>query len=238
MTTTNFRPISLLSTLYKLFSGCIASQSTTVASDNEWLSPGQKGFFPGVHGIQEHTMLLEGAIEEAGKRSSTICWLDLDNAFDSLPHDYLNQLFCSFPVPPALRSILNEIYQDNEFRFVVDQELVTDKPTSEVRQGDGLSSVIFNLAPDPLVCHTKAKSNAGFHFFNTRLKSTAYSYDISVADSNPISLQSTIDGLIRIASILGLRFYTNKCYSLIFTNGRASTSTNLSINGVHYRSLE
>jgi hypothetical protein len=56
-----------------------------------------------MHGIQERTMLLEGAIEEAGfqKRSSTICWLDLDNAFGSLPHDYLNQLFCSLPVPPA-----------------------------------------------------------------------------------------------------------------------------------------
>jgi hypothetical protein len=140
---------------------------------------------------------------EAGtqKRSSTICWLDLDNAFASLPHDYLNQLFCSLPVPPALRSILNEIYQDNEFRFIVDQEVVTVKPTSEVRQGDGLSSVIFNLATDPLVRHAKAKSNAEFHFFNTRLKSTAYSYDISVADSNPISLQSTIDGLIRIREL-------------------------------------
>jgi hypothetical protein len=68
-------------------------------------------------------MLLEGAIEEAGsqKRSSTICWLDLDKAFGSLPRDYLNQLFCSLPVPPALRRILTDIYQDNEFQFVVDQ---------------------------------------------------------------------------------------------------------------------
>jgi hypothetical protein len=211
-----------------------------LASDNEWLSPGQKGFLPGAHGIQEHTMLLEGAIEEAGsqKRSATICWLDLDNAFDSLPHDYPNQLFCSLPVPPALRSNLTDIYQDNEFRFVVDQELVTVKSTSGVRQGDGLSSVIFNLATEPLVHRAKAKSNAGFQLFNTRLKSTAHAYDISVADSNPISLQSTIDGLNSTASILGLRFYGNKYYSLIITNGRASTSTNLSINGIHIRSLE
>jgi hypothetical protein len=103
---------------------------------------------------------------------------------------------------------LCDIYQDNEFRFVVDQELVTVKPTSGVRQGDGLSSVIFNLATEPLVRRAKAKSNAGFQLFNTRLKSTAYPYD--VADSNPISLQSTIDGLNRTASILGLRFYANK----------------------------
>ena len=38
----DFRPISLLSTIYKLrinFSGCIASRITTVASANGWLSP-------------------------------------------------------------------------------------------------------------------------------------------------------------------------------------------------------
>lgn len=110
---------------------------------------------------------------------------------------------------------------------------MTVKPTSGVRQGDELSSVILNLVTEPLVRHGKAKSNAGFQLFNTRLKSTAYADDISVADSNPISLQSTIDGLIRTFSILGLRFNANKCYSLIITNGEASTSTNLSINGVH-----
>ncbi len=117
----NFRPISLLSTLYKLFSGCIASRITTVASDNKWLSQEQKGFLPGVHGIQEHTMLLEAAIEEARsqKGSVTICWLDLANAFGSLPHDYLNQVFCSLPLPHVLRSLLTDIYRDNEFHFVV-----------------------------------------------------------------------------------------------------------------------
>jgi hypothetical protein len=66
-------------------------------------------------------------------------------------HDYLNQLFCSLPVPPALRSIQTDMYQDNEIHFIVGQELVMVKPTSGVRQGDGLSSVIFNLAMEPLV---------------------------------------------------------------------------------------
>jgi hypothetical protein len=45
-----------------------------VAANNSWLSLEQKGFLPGVHGIQEHTMLLECAIEEAKqkKRNFTI----------------------------------------------------------------------------------------------------------------------------------------------------------------------
>ena len=165
----NFRPISLLSTLYKLFSSSIASRLTMVASNNEWLSPEQKGFLPGVHGIQEHTMLLQSAIEEAKlrKRVLTICWLDLANAFGSLPHDFLNQLFDSLPVPPVLREILTDIYRENIFQFVVGQELVTIKPTTGVRQGDGLSSIIFNLAAGT-VC--QSTSERGLHAFQFQLE--------------------------------------------------------------------
>ncbi len=79
-----------------------------MATDYDWLSPEQKGFLPGVHGIQEHTMLLESAIEEAKlkKVNLTICLLDLANAFGSLPHDFLHQLFESLPIPNELRDIL------------------------------------------------------------------------------------------------------------------------------------
>jgi hypothetical protein len=103
---------------------------------NGWLSPEQKGFLPGVHGIQEQKMLLECAIEEARshKQSLTICWLDLANAF-------LDQLFFSFLILVALRNILSDIYRDNQFQFFVGQQLVAIKPTSGVRQGDESSTL-------------------------------------------------------------------------------------------------
>ena len=79
----NFHPISFLSTLYKLLSSSISFRLTTVTLNNLWLYLEQKGFLPEALGIQEHTMLLECAIEQAKlkKRNLTICWLDLANAF-------------------------------------------------------------------------------------------------------------------------------------------------------------
>lgn len=116
-----FHPISLLSTLYKLLSSSISFRLTTVASNNSWLYLEQKGFLPEALGIQEHTMLLECAIEQAKlkKRNLTICWLDLANAFGSLPHDFIFQLFSSLPIPDALRNILMDIFSDNIFQFVI-----------------------------------------------------------------------------------------------------------------------
>ncbi|XP_046651115.1 uncharacterized protein LOC124342196 [Daphnia pulicaria] len=236
----NFRPISLLSTIYKLFSSSIASRLTAVASDNDWLSFEQKGFLPGVHGIQEHTMLLESAIEQAKLKKSrlTICWLDLANAFGSLPHDFLHQLFQSLPIPTELRDILTDIYTNSIFQFVVNKELVTVHPTSGVRQGDGLSSIIFNLAAEPLIRCAKDPTNQGFNLFGSLLKATAYADDLSLIGSSPDQLQPTLDAMLSVAAKLGLRFNVAKCSFLSLSKGKATNSSLLHIHGTSLRCLE
>lgn len=67
----NFRPISLLSTIYKLFSSVSSTRLTLVAQNTEWLSVEQKGFLPGVRGIQEHTQLLQTIIDNAKRNKTT-----------------------------------------------------------------------------------------------------------------------------------------------------------------------
>jgi len=60
-----------------------------------------------VRGVQEHTFLLQAVIDEAKrtKKDISITWLDLTNAFGSLPHSVLQQLFESLPIPEHLRSV-------------------------------------------------------------------------------------------------------------------------------------
>jgi hypothetical protein len=89
-----------------------------LASDCDWFSPKQKGFLSGVHGIQKH-MLLESVIEEAKIKKGHLatCWLDLVNAFGSLPHYFLHQLFESLPIPTELLYILSDIHTDSIFQL-------------------------------------------------------------------------------------------------------------------------
>ena len=109
----NFRPIMWLCTLYKLYSSILAKKIVSVAVDLEWISKEQKGFLPGINGIQEHTYLLESCIGEArkSKRQLYIAWLDLRNAFGSLPHTTLKNLFISLPIPQRLKAILQRQLQ-------------------------------------------------------------------------------------------------------------------------------
>jgi hypothetical protein len=184
-------------------------------------------------------MLLECAIEQAKlkKRNLTICWLDLANAFGSLPHDFLYQLFSSLPIPDALRHILRDIYSDNIFEFVVGSEIVSIRPTSGVRQGDGLSSIIFNLAAEPLLRCAKGPQNSGFLLSCAYPKATAYTDDISLVGPSPEDLQPTLDAMMVVAAALGLRFNAAKCSFLTISKGKADPDASLHIRGVPIRSM-
>jgi hypothetical protein len=184
-------------------------------------------------------MLLECAIEQAKlkKRNLTICWLDLANAFGSLPHDFLYQLFSSLPIPDALRNILRDIYSDNIFEFVVGSEIVSIRPTSGVRQGDGLSSIIFNLAAEPLLRCAKGPQNSGFLLSCAYPKATAYTDDISLVGPSPEDLQPTLDAMMVVAAALGLRFNAAKCSFLTISKGKADPDASLHIRGVPIRSM-
>ena len=184
-------------------------------------------------------MLLEASIEQAKlrKRDLTICWLDLANAFGSLPHEILNELFLSLPLPEYFRSILSDIYRENTLQFVTGRELITIKPTSGVRQGDGLSSIIFNLAAEPLIRCASGTANHGFTLFNSCLKTPTYVDDISLMGSSPSNLQPTLENMLQVASKRRIRFNVDKCCSLIITKGNACRSEHLHIPGAQIRTL-
>ena len=81
----------------------------------------QKGFLLGVRGIQEHSHLLQTAIEEAkaSRRNMFIAWLELANAFGSIPHAVLGELFGSLTLPGFLKCLLQDVYSENHLYFVI-----------------------------------------------------------------------------------------------------------------------
>ena len=218
----NFRPISLLPTMYKIFSGILSQRLTQVAVDLGWLSPEQKGFLPGVHGIQEHTQLLQTAVEGAQNKrlNLSIAWLDLCNAFGSIPHAVLAEMFNSLPIPDDLRRLLLDIYSDNVLNFVVGKESVKILPTAGVRQGDALSTTVFNLAAEPMIRAVKSSSIPGVMLFGQKVKVTAYADDLAVLCATAEALQWTLDALSDVAAVLGLSFNAGKCACLLLRAGQ------------------
>ncbi|KZS06407.1 Uncharacterized protein APZ42_030150 [Daphnia magna] len=224
----NFRPISLLPTMNKIFSGIWSSRIMSTATKLGWISSEQKGFLPGVRGIQEHTHLLHTVIEQTkqSKREMVIAWLDLSNAFGSIPHPILNCLFQSLPLPVELRRILIDIYSNNIMEFAVGHDYVRIHPTAGVRQGDPLSSVVFNLAAEPII-RTAKSHKIGFSAFQARVSTTAYADDIAIVGSSIWKTQRTFNAIEDTATSLGLKFNPGKCTSLTLINGKYVTDNPL-----------
>ena len=222
--------------MYKIFSAIVSQRLARVAVGKGWISPSQKGFLPGVQGIQEHTQLLQTVIEEAksNRCNMAMAWLDLANAFGSIHHAILKQLLLSLPIPANLQKILTDTYTDNSTSFALGNEAVAIQLSAGVRQGDALSTTIFNLAVEPLL--RKAMGGSGFLALGVSVKATAYADDIALVASGPQELQETIDEVVVTARTLGLFFNAGKCASLFLKQGKHSTEA-VSINAASVRCL-
>lgn len=85
----NWIPISLGNTIGKLYTAVLADRISSWASHGNRVSPEQKGFTDH-EGCMEHNFVLQMSLEDARRRGEEVCiaWLDLANAFGSIPQHY------------------------------------------------------------------------------------------------------------------------------------------------------
>ena len=107
----NFRPIALMSCIYKLLVGIIAKRLTSWAISNDLLSNEQKSARPS-EGCYEHTFLLQSIIADARRLQKNIflAWLDLKNAFGSIPHAAISTTLSHMGVPSSLIDLIMNAY--------------------------------------------------------------------------------------------------------------------------------
>ena len=83
----NWRPIALGNTIYKLYASCLGKRLSEWIEHNGVLSPNQKGFL--LHdGLFENNFLVDLDIRKSKLKRKDFCFasLDITNAFGTLPH--------------------------------------------------------------------------------------------------------------------------------------------------------
>ena len=101
-----FRTMSLLNVEGKLYFGLKADRLTKYAVANGYIDTSvQKGGVPGVSGCMEHTGILTQLIREAkeGRKDLVVTWLDIANAYGTIPHRVIMTALQKAYVPEEIR---------------------------------------------------------------------------------------------------------------------------------------
>ena len=105
-----FRLISLLNVEGKIFFAVLVSRLTKYLLTNEYIDTSvQKGGTPGIAGCLEHWNMIWEAIQKAkaNKKDLDVIWLDLANAYGTVPHQMIHLSLQMYHVPAEISTMLS-----------------------------------------------------------------------------------------------------------------------------------
>ena len=113
-----FRQISLLNVEGKIFFSVVAQRLSVFLQKNNFVDTSvQKAGISGFSGCLEHTNVIWHQVQTAKreKKDLHVVFLDLANAFGSVPHEILWTAFNFFQVPEGITRLVKAYFQDLQF---------------------------------------------------------------------------------------------------------------------------
>lgn len=205
----NWRPIALCNTAYKIYTGCWSARLSSWIGDNNILSHCQKGFMPH-DGVMEHNFMLNSLMREARKNRSELCvaWLDLTNAFGSIPHSAITRALECAGAGHAFVEIIKNLYSDNTTTIITEDGPTESIPIrSGIKQGCPISGLLFNLAIDPVV-RALQRDNEIEH------SALAFADDLALISKTPEMLQEKLNLAVEETSRLSIELNAGKSATL------------------------
>ena len=138
----NYRPISLLPHLYKLFTKIITRRLEFKL--DSYQPPEQAGFRAG-YGTNDHLQVIKTLIEKSVEYNKPLVmvFVDYEKAFDSIRHNGMFNALADCRVDSRYSAILQHIYNHATASVRVYEKTDRFERQREVRQGDTISPKLF-----------------------------------------------------------------------------------------------
>ncbi|GFR09085.1 reverse transcriptase domain-containing protein [Trichonephila clavata] len=141
-------------------------------------------------GCVEHNFLLDQAIVEAKRSRSNLAlaWIDLENAFGSVPHSFILKSLHAVGAPGSVSNIISSFYfgASSEIRWGAGWTPIPME--AGVHQGFSLSAILFNLSLEQVLRPALEVDTEGYSLFEMPLRCLAYADDLILIDKSRESL--------------------------------------------------
>lgn len=145
-----FRSIALLNVEGKIFFSILAKRLTSYLTGNGYIDTScQKAGVPGFPGCVEHSSVIWEQIQRAKRERGDlhVVWLDLANAYGSVPHQLIEFALDFFHVPVDIRALVAKYFGDLQM-CCTHQDFTTGWQQLEVgiAMGCSISPILFIAA--------------------------------------------------------------------------------------------
>ncbi|XP_056097411.1 uncharacterized protein LOC130076370 [Rhinichthys klamathensis goyatoka] len=236
-----FRTISLLSVEGKIFFSLISRRLTDYLLKNSYIDTAvQKGGIPEVSGCLEHTGVVTQLIREAreNKGDLAVLWLDLANAYGSIPHKLVEEALNRHHTPKKFRDLILDYYTN--FHVRVSSGTTTSdwhKLEKGIITGCTISVILFALAMNMLVKsaeHCRGPlSKSGVRQPPIR----AFMDDLTVTTTSVPGCRWILNGLQELMSWARMNFKPAKSRSLVLMKGKVTDKFHFSLGTTKIPSL-
>ena len=236
VTLEQFRPISLLNVEGKIFFAVLARRLSDFLVGNGFVdSSVQKGAVAGVPGCLEHSAMTWDAIQsaKASKKELHVLWLDLANAYGSVPHMLIAEACGFFHVPKSVASLLTSYFNGLSLRFSTAS--FTTRPIScevGIAMGCSVSPVVFIMAMQMLLAAVRSSFppvDLGEGLCVPAVK--AFMDDVTVLSTDRQIMTKGLERFGELVQWARMRFKPKKSRSLSLVHGKLQRGLKFKVAG-------
>jgi hypothetical protein len=216
--TSNYRPISLLNTVVKLFTSILNTRLNSWIKTKKKISEFQAGFQQGKSSL-DHVFVLNSMvqIQLLKKKKLYACFVDLSQAFDSPDHNRLWTVLLKLGVSAKFVRVFSYLYA-----YACAKVRSADGVTGPIKimkgvlQGESASPSIFNLFLEDIVNRLENSNIAGIKLQLVIVHILLYADDMVIVAPSQETLQMKISVVSRFLKERGLQINFGKTKIVVF----------------------
>ena len=225
----NYRPISLLSHVYKLFISIITQRVKSDLYDS--FPDSQAAYQPG-RGTIEQIIALEQIIEKSIEFNNPvyIAFIDFTKAFDSIKLDKLWAILEKTSMNKRYINLLKLTYDNST--ATIQSDIGTSrhiKIQKGVKQGDILSALLFCIVIATVILQAEAECNSRYSIGGNLISNLSYADDIAAISRSSTELQQFLNCVVKYSAEVGL--FVNVSKTECMTTDKNSPPLNITIYG-------